>query len=385
VSIACTYKKIQKMFVQVQHTQILIKTDNIKRIVAGLHLKQNKTKFLLAPFLMLILVGMGVNHAYATTLSDTVKELDMPDITMNPESGPVGTEITINVSNLPMLPNDADPRLEFYMYLPASGDYEAGLTKCNDHCIILYSFDEVRNDETYPKEITFTLPSVKNSDAYSTQLSASLSQSGIKPGAEVSSVCDVVINGKTQYRFGYSCNNYDTPVGEYEIDFGWAVGMADVYDKRQTVTFTVTDNEVEGSTELTGDYSDVIFKKYEQGEITMSQFVTALKNQGSWTTDEDIRKAISLVGELDHQRGASWNDANSKVESVVSVVDNNSKAKSVVSEVDNNSGARTSITSSDLKTSSEMDDIDSTVVYAIIIGGVIAGGAIFAAFGRNIF
>jgi len=348
-------------------------------------MKQNKTKFLLAPLLMLILVGMGVNHAYATTLSDTVKELDMPVITMNPESGPVGTEITINVSNFPLLPNDADPRLEFYMYLPASGD-NAGLTKCNDHCIILYSFDEVRNGETYPKEITFALPSVKNSDAYSVQLSASLSQSGIKPGAEISSVCDIVINGEIQYRFGYSCNNYDTPVGEYEIDFGWAVGMADVYDKRQTVTFTVTDNEVEdSSTELTGDTSDLIFKKYEQGEITINQFVTALKNQGSWTSDEDIRIALSLVGELAHQKGLSWVDANSKAKSVVSVVDNNSKAKSVVPVVDSNSDASISVTSSDLKTTSEMDDTDSTVVYAVIIGGVIAGGAIIAVFGRNIF
>jgi len=361
-------------------------------------MKQNKTKFILAPFLMLILVGMGVNHAYATALSDTIKELDMPDITINPESGPVGTEITINVSNLPMPPDGADPRLEFYMYLPASGD-NVGLTKCNDHCIILYSFDEIRNGETYPKEITFALPSVKNSDAYSVQLSASFSQSGIKQGAEVSSVCDIVINGKIQYRFGYSCNNYNTPVGEYEIDFGWAVGMADVYDKKQTVTFSVTDNEVEdSSTELTGDSSDLIFKRYEQGEITITQFVTALKKQGSWATDDDIRRALSLVGELQHQKGVSWVDANSKEKSlvsvvdnnskeksVVSVVDNNSKEKSVVSVVDNNSDASISKTSSDLKTSSEMDDIDSTVVYAIIIGGVIAGGAIFAAFGRNIF
>ena len=52
---------------------------------------QNKTKFLLAPFLMLILVGMGVNQAYASTLSDSVEKLEIPDITINPKSGPVGT------------------------------------------------------------------------------------------------------------------------------------------------------------------------------------------------------------------------------------------------------------------------------------------------------
>lgn len=356
-------------------------------------MKQNKTKFLLAPFLMLIIVGMGVNHAYATTLSDTVKELDMPNITMTPKSGPVGTEITINVSNLPMPPDGADPRLEFYMYLPASDDYGAGLTKCNDHCIILYSFDEIRNGDTYPKEITFALPSVKNSDPNSVQLSASYSQSGIKQGAVVSSDCDIVINGKIQFRFGYSCNNYNTPVGEYEIDFGWAVGMADVYDKRQTVTFSVTDTEAEvSSTEMTGDSSDLIFQKYEQGEITITQFVAALKNQGSWNSNEDIRRALSIVGELQHQNGISWIDANSKAESLVSVVDNDAKAKTVVSVVDNDSKEKSVVSVVDndsgasiSKINSEIDDAASTVVYAVVIGGVIAGGAIFAAFGRHIF
>jgi len=353
--------------------------------VARLYLKQNKTKFLLAPFLMLILVGMGVNHAYATTLSESVKELGMPDITINPESGPVGTVLTINVSNLPMPPNGADPRLEFYMYLPASEDYGATLTKCDGYCIILYSFDEIRNGEIYPKEITFALPSEKNSGPTSVQLSVPDRDAVGKQGTVVSSACDIVINGKIQYRFGYSCNNYDAPVGEYEIGFGWAVGMAGVYE-RQTVAFTVTDDQVEDSSaELNADSSDLIFKKYEQGEITISQFVSALKNQGSWGSEDDIRIALSLFGELEHQNGVAWIDENSRAESLVSVVDENSKAESVVPVVDSNSDASTSKTSSDMKTSSEIDDVTSTVVYAVIIGGVITGVAIFAAFRRSIF
>jgi hypothetical protein len=351
--------------------------------VAELDLKQNKTKFLLAPFLMLVLVGMGVGNAYAMTVSDSIKGLGMPDITINPESGPAGTVITINVSNLPMPPDGADPRLEFYMYLPASEEYGAALTKCGGHCMVLYSFGEIRNNEVSPKEITFALPSVKNPDSTSVQLSIPHKESGIKQGTMVSSVCDVVINGETEYRFGYSCNNYNAPVGEYEIEFGWAVGIADIYDKRQSVTFTVTDESTQPNVispaDLTGDHSDLIFKKYEQGEMTMMEFLTALRNQGSWESDNDIRKALSLVGELDHQNGLVHVDGASKENAVVAVGDGASKKIAVVPVGDNNAGASIS------KISSEIDDTASTVVYAVVIGGVIAGGAIFAAFGRNIF
>ena len=353
---------------------------------------ENKTKLILVPFLMLILVGMGVNHAYATTLSDSIQDLGIPKITINPESGPVGTEITINVSNLPMPPNGADPRLEFYMYLPASEDYAAFLTKCDGHCIALYSFDDIRNGEIYPKEITFTLPSVKNPDPYSVQLSVPDKDSASKQGTVITSVCDVIINDKIVFKFGYSCNNYDVPVGEYEIDFGWAVGMSDVYDKSQSVTFTVTDEPYQpkgfsydtvaiAPTEWSAGSSDLIFKKFEQGEMTKTQFLAALKNQG-WETDGDIRIALAFVGELEHQEGVTWVDWNSKADTLVSVVDNNSKADTVIPVVDNNSGASLSKTSG---LSSEIDDIASTVVYALAIGGAITGGTVIAAFRRNIF
>jgi len=357
--------------------------------VAGL---ENKTKLILAPFLMLILVGMGVNHAYATTLSDSINELGMPEITISPESGPVGTVLTINVSNLPMPPNGADPRLEFYMYLPASEDYGAVLTNCDGHCIVLYSFDDIQNNEIYPKEITFALPSERNSDPYSVQLSVPYRESGNKQGAVITSACDVVINGKIEYRFGYSCNNYDAPVGEYKIDFGWTIGNADIYDKRQSVTFTVTDEPYQpkgfsydtvevSSTAWSAGSSDLIFKKFEQGEMTKIEFLAALKTQG-WETDDDIRRALALVGELDHQKGLVLVDGTSEVKTIVPVVDGTSESKTVVPVVDTNSDSSLSKTSG---LSSEIDDVDSTVVYAVVIGGVITVGAIIAAFGRHIF
>jgi len=343
---------------------------------------QNKTKFLLAPFLMLIFVGMGVNQAYASTLSDSVEKLGIPDITINPKSGPVGTEVTINVSNLPMPPNGADPRIEFYMYLPASEDYGNTFTNCNGHCIVLYSFEDIRNGKTYPKEITFTLSSVKNPDPYSVQLTVPFKESGNKQGAVVSSVCDVVINGKIEYRFGYSCNNYDAPIGEYQIDFGWTIGLSDVYDKRQTVTFTVTDEPFQtkgisydkvviSPTGWSVASSDLIFKSYEQGEMSKTEFLSALKNQG-WETEGDIKRALALVRDIEHPQGLVFVDRTSKADTVP-VVDNNSKVENPIQ-------------SSIQQISSEnIEDASSTVVYAIVIGGAILVGAIFAAFGRHIF
>jgi len=232
----------------------------------------------------------------------------MPDITINPKSGPVGTVITINVSQLLMPPNDADPRLEFYMYLPASEDYGSALTNCEGHCLVLYSFDDIRNGKIVSKEITFALPSVRNPDPASVQLSVPFNDSGNKQGAVISSVCDVVINGKIEYKFGYSCNNYDIPVGEYEIGFGWAINNSVFNDEKQTITFTVTDdpfqfkevsNNVLSPDDWVGGSSDMILKKFEEGKMTQTEFIAALENQG-WETD-DIRGALAVVGALEHQ------------------------------------------------------------------------------------
>jgi len=250
-----------------------------------------------------LLLVFTVNSAQAS-------ELGMPDIIMNSESGPVGSWITINVSNFPMPPDDADPRLEFYMYLPASEEYGSQLTPCDGYCIVLYSFDEIRNDQIEPKEITFTLPSVKNPDPTSVQLSEYNIHYETKVGAVTRSVCDIVINDKIEYKFGYSCNNYDVPVGEYDISFGWVINNSDV-SERQTITFTVTDEpyQFKGITDKITEISpedwvngssEMIFKKFEQGEITERVFIDALENQG-WTT-ENIRDAIAIIGELEHQK-----------------------------------------------------------------------------------
>jgi len=157
-------------------------------------------------FAISILLISTISLVYAQTESESVIELGMPDITINPESGPVGSVITINVSNLPMPPDGADPRLEFYMYLPASEGYGSQLTNCTGHCIMLYSFDDIKNENITPKEITFALPSLKNPDSTSLGISQSFAEIGIKQGTITSSVCDIVINDKIEYRFGYSCS-----------------------------------------------------------------------------------------------------------------------------------------------------------------------------------
>ena len=280
------------------------------------------------------MLGMDKKSSYIITIAGIVMglllvftvnsaqgfELGMPDITINPKSGPVGTVITITVSNLPMPPDGADPRLEFYMYLPASEDYGSVLTNCEGYCLVLYSFDDIKNGEVVPKEITFALPSVRNPDSISAQLSVPFNDSGVKQGATISSVCDVVINGKIEYRFGYSCNNYDVPVGEYEISFGWAINNSDVDDEKQTITFTVTDepyqfkgisNNVISPEDWIGGSSEMIFQKFEQGKITKTEFIAALENQG-WIED-DIRGALALVRALDHQtQDATFGDNISK-------------------------------------------------------------------------
>jgi len=256
----------------------------------------------IAGIVMGLLLVVTVNSAQAF-------ELGMPDITMNSESGPVGSMITINVSNLPMPPDDADPRLEFYMYLPASDEYSSTLTSCDGYCIVLYSFDDVRNDQIEPKEITFALHSVKNPDPTSVQLSEYNIHYETKVGAVVSSVCDVIINEKIEYRFGYSCNNYDVPVGEYDISFGWVINNSDV-SERQTITFTVTDelyqfkgisNNVIGITSenMVGVSTNMILQQFQQNKMMKTAFVTSLENQGF--SDKDIRRMLALSRSLEHQ------------------------------------------------------------------------------------
>jgi hypothetical protein len=257
----------------------------------------------IAGILMGLLLVVTVNSAQAL-------ELGMPDITMNSESGPVGSMITINVSNLPMPPDGADPRLEFYMYLPASDEYSSTLTSCDGYCIVLYSFDDIRNDQIEPKEITFALHSVKNPDPTSVQLSEYNIHYETKVGAVVNSICDVVINDKIEYKFGYSCNNYDVPVGEYDISFGWTINNSDVNDERQTITFTVTDEPYQfkgisdnvigiTSENMVGVSTNMILQQFQQNKMIKTAFVTSLENQGF--SDKDIRRMLALSRSLEHQ------------------------------------------------------------------------------------
>ncbi len=272
----------------------------------------NKSKLsisLLTFVVVLFTVGFIPYLAQDAFAQEESEELGMPDITINSESGPVGSVITINVSNFPMPPDGADPRLEFYMYLPASEEYASKLTKCDGHCIVLYSFDDIKNENTPPKEITFALPSVRNPDPTSVQLSEYNIHYETKVGAVVNSVCDVVINDKIEYKFGFSCNNYDVPVGEYDISFGWVINNYDVNDERQTIAFTVTDepyqfkgisdNVIETSGNMIGVSPEMILKKFEQNKILKTEFVSFLENKEF--SDKDIRRMLALSRTLEHQ------------------------------------------------------------------------------------
>jgi len=273
----------------------------------------NKSKLsisLLTFVVVLFTVGFIPYLTQDAFAQEESEELGMPDITINSESGPVGSVITINVSNLPMPTDGADPRLEFYMNLPASEEYGSKLTKCDGHCIVLYSFDDIKNENTPPKEITFALPSVKNPDPTSVQLSIPFNDSGIKEGAVVSSVCDVVINDKIEYKFGFSCNNYDVPVGEYNISFGWTINNSEVNDEKRTVTFTVTDelyqfkgisnNVIEITSEnIVGVSPEMILKKFGQSKMIKTEFISFLENKEF--SNKDIRRMLALSRTLEHQ------------------------------------------------------------------------------------
>jgi hypothetical protein len=85
--------------------------------------------------------------------------LQMPTITMNPTSGQPGTEIEIKVTGMPSAPEDIDPRIEFFVYLPFISAIGSNVPqKCaGESCLALYSFEEVGENKFAPKTITFTL------------------------------------------------------------------------------------------------------------------------------------------------------------------------------------------------------------------------------------
>jgi len=215
--------------------------------------------------------------------------LQMPTITMNPTSGQPGTEVEIKVTNLSAVPENIDPRIEFFIYMPflsAIGD-NVPQNCAGDSCFALYSFDEVGEGKFAPKTITFTLFSTTNPKPV-------LEAGGWK------SICDIKINGQIAERFSNTCIDKDQPLGDYEIKFGWGIQTSELYDVRKTLTFTVTEKEMIPEEKLQDD-EELLIEQFLEGLISELEFDERLAELGY--DPEDARQVKALIGKLEHQEG----------------------------------------------------------------------------------
>ena len=215
--------------------------------------------------------------------------LQMPMIIMNPTSGQPGTEIEIKVTNLASTPENIDPRIEFFVYLPFLSAIGSNVPNncAGQSCFALYSFDEVGENKFAPKTITFTLFSTTNP----------------KPIVEegwMNSVCDLKINGKTIERYGNTCMDKDQPSGDYEIKFGWGIQRSDLYDVRKTLTFTVTE-KIMILEEKLQDEEEFVIEQFLEGLISELEFEERLAELGY--DPQETRKVKALIGKLEHQEG----------------------------------------------------------------------------------
>jgi len=215
--------------------------------------------------------------------------LQMPTITLNPISGQPGTEVEIKVTNMSAIPENIDPRIEFFIYMPflsAIGD-NVPQNCAGDSCFALYSFDEVGEGKFAPKTITFTLFSTTNP----------------KPVLEAGvwkSICDIKINGQIAERFSNTCIDQDQPLGDYEIKFGWGIQTSELYDVRKTLTFTVTEKEMIPEEKLQDD-EELLIEQFLEGLISESEFDERLAELGY--DPEEARQVKALIGKLEHQEG----------------------------------------------------------------------------------
>lgn len=215
--------------------------------------------------------------------------LQMPTITMNPTSGQPGTEVEIKVTNLSAVPENIDPRIEFFIYMPFLSAIGGNVPQncAGDSCFALYSFDEVGEGKFAPKTITFTLFSTTNP----------------KPVLEAGvwkSICDIKINGQIAERFSNICIDQDQPLGDYEIKFGWGIQTSELYDVRKTLTFTVTEKEMIPEEKLQDD-EELLIEQFLEGLITESEFDERLAELGY--DPEEARQVKALIGKLEHQEG----------------------------------------------------------------------------------
>lgn len=215
--------------------------------------------------------------------------LQMPMINMSPTSGGPGTHVEISITGMPSIPDDLDPRIEFFVYLPFLESIGGNVPQtCDgDYCFALYSFDEVGSNKFAPKTISFTLFSTTNP----------------KPTVEAggwNSICDLKINGVTTERYGNACIDQDQPLGDYELKFGWGIQTSDLYDVRETLIFTVTEKELVKQ-EKKLDEDELAMQQYKEGIISESEFEQKLSALGY--DEQKIRQAKALIGKLEHQVG----------------------------------------------------------------------------------
>ena len=249
---------------------------------------------LIKPILGLLVLSLipisSVLDVYGQSdFNTTEMGLGMPSISMTPTNTQPGTEIEILVSEMPQIPDDVDPRIEFFIYLPFLESIGGNVPQtCEDtSCFALYSFDEISQDKLPPKKIIFTLFSTTNP----------------KPTVEAggwNSVCDLKINGIVKERYGNTCIDQDQPIGDYEIKFGWGIQLSELYDVRETLILSVTEKEfMEPEKQL--DEDELAMSQYEEGLISELEFEQKLAELGY--DEEEIRQAKALLGKLEHQEG----------------------------------------------------------------------------------
>ena len=246
---------------------------------------------------MVLLIGLGVipscGAVWATTDLGT---LGSPYVTIYPNSGPPGTQITITVSHIPDISKTNYPYPDLYIYLPFSQPFGTTLTShCGGQdCFPIYTHDDALNHDFADRVITFSLPSTNNS----------------KPiflnGFE-NSVCDVTVNGKVMERFSTLCNTKDEPQGTYQIKLAWMLesDSEQVYTTKM-IPFLVTSGPSAFESPI-ADNGNSILKEFQNGTISQAQFYTELKSRG-WT-DEQVRQALAVIGKLPHQMGISGPDS----------------------------------------------------------------------------
>ena len=248
-----------------------------------------RKKTLSLPIFLLLLTGMIIPNSFAqSTFDSKTLGLEMPMIVMTPIYGTPSTEVEISIENMPAIPKDIDPRVEFFIFLPFFLSLDSGNVPqtCNgEKCFPLYSFDEIQQEKLSSKKITFTLFGKQNPKP-------------IVEGGLVQSVCDLKINDKVVERFGHACNEQDQPTGEYPVKFGWGIQQSGVYDMRETRVFTVINESPTKEIEA-GSLDDALIQEFQNGLITVAQFQSGLEQLDY--SDQDIHQTKALLGLLEHQ------------------------------------------------------------------------------------